>query len=263
MASAFFDSHDWYDAPAYYDIGFASGTNQEAEFLRGILQNFGPPNSRRILEPACGSGRLVEAMTQMGYQVAGFDRNAQMVAYSKTRLRHMRPKADIKAYDMAHFDYNRPFHLAHCLVSTFKYLLNEASAVAHLQCVSRALVQDGIYVLGFHLSNYQQTTRTRETWFGSDGPIHVVCNIQTWPADKQRRREQMRSRLSVRHGRKRQNLETNWLFRTYDAGQVRRLLAKVPDLQLVATYDFSYDLSAPRALDNSQLDCVLILRRRA
>ena len=56
--------------------------------------------------------------------------------------------------------------------------------------------------------------------------------------------------------------ETNWSFRTYDAAQVRRLLRSVPALEHVATFDFTYDTSAPRELDDEQLDLVLVLRKR-
>jgi hypothetical protein len=57
-------------------------------------------------------------------------------------------------------------------------------------------------------------------------------------------------------------LETSWDFRTYDARQVRRLLKTVPQLEHVATYDFSYRSDRPRRLDDRQLDVILILRRR-
>lgn len=263
MASSLFDSHDWYDTPAYYDIVFDGGTAQETQFLVDVLHKYGPAGGRRVLEPACGSGRLVEAMTARGYQVTGFDQNLEMVAYTQARMRTKRPTAKITTGDMANFAYDKPFALAHCLVSTFKYLLDEKSAVGHLQCMSGALAVGGVYVLGFHLSDYTQTTRMRERWFGSAGNTHVICNTQTWPPDKKTRLERVRSRLTVRQGRKRQALETNWPFRTYDAAQVRRMLAKVPTLELVDTYDFGYELSEPRALDDSQLDCVLILRRCA
>jgi hypothetical protein len=57
--------------------------------------------------------------------------------------------------------------------------------------------------------------------------------------------------------------ETRWQFRTYDAKQMRSLLKKVPELELVACYDFTYDIEAPRELDDSYSDVILILRRRA
>ena len=56
--------------------------------------------------------------------------------------------------------------------------------------------------------------------------------------------------------------ETHWDFRTYDAAQLRRLLNKVPSLEHVVTYDFTYDLARERELDDEQHDSLLVLRKR-
>jgi hypothetical protein len=55
--------------------------------------------------------------------------------------------------------------------------------------------------------------------------------------------------------------ETSWTFRTYDVAQLKRLLRSVPELEHVATFDFTYDIEAPTALDGGYLDNILVLRR--
>ena len=76
-----------------------------------------------------------------------------------------------------------------------------------------------------------------------------------------RRIERVRTRLTVEERGRLGRYETHWNFRTYDAAQVRRLLRAVPELDHVATYDFSYQGASPGALDGDRLDTVLILRR--
>ncbi|MEZ5976244.1 MAG: hypothetical protein R3E96_15810, partial [Planctomycetota bacterium] len=56
--------------------------------------------------------------------------------------------------------------------------------------------------------------------------------------------------------------ETHWQFRTYDATQVRRLLRKVPDLELVATHDVLYEIAEVLPFDDELCDALLILRKR-
>ena len=51
-------------------------------------------------------------------------------------------------------------------------------------------------------------------------------------------------------------------FRTYNPGQVRKLLRSVPALEHVATYDFRYDPDQPCEFGVDQEDTILILRRR-
>ena len=230
-------------------------------FLEVMLARYGPGRGRRVLEPACGSGRLLAEMARRDYRVTGFDLSREMLAFARERLALAGLRAKLKQARLEAFELPGRFELAHCLVSTFKYLLTEADAREHLRCVARALVPGGIYVLGFHLSEYDSPHKSRERWVAERDGAHVVCNIQGWPADRRKRVERVRSRLVVKERGEERRMETNWVFRTYDAAQVRRLLRSVPELDHIATFDFSYDASAERELSDDQLDCVLVLRR--
>jgi hypothetical protein len=147
-------------------------------------------------------------------------------------------------------------------VSSFKYLLTEDHARAHLERVAAALRPGGVYVLGFHLSEYDDHSISRERWVARRDDLEVVCNIQSWPADRRRRREKMRSRLVVERPGSVTRYETQWEFRTYSARQFRSLMAKVPELVHVDTYDFDYVPDRPRQLGVERLDQVVILQKR-
>lgn len=252
---------DWYETPRYYDIVFDQDTAKEADFLVEMLSRFDRVRGRRVLEPACGSGRLVAELASRGFEVTGFDASPAMLAYARKRLARRRLEARLVEARLEDFRLGRGrFDLAHCLVSTFKYLLDEESARAHLACTAKALKIGGIYVLGFHLTDYADRRRNRERWAVRRGGTEVVCNIQGWPADRQKRLERVRTRLVVQERGRELRSETTWKFRTYDARQVRRLLRSVPELEHVATFDFTYALSE-RNFSDEQLDSVLILRR--
>ncbi|MCR9143965.1 MAG: class I SAM-dependent methyltransferase [bacterium] len=293
---------DWYDTPLYYDIIFDADTGIEADFLEAACELYGPkpsgkskstskskPTPRRVLEPACGSGRLVLEMAARGWQVTGIDLSEAMLEYARGRLKkpaaatsHQRgetaarkprvssatlqKRVTLKQADMADFRVAGSFDLAHCLVSSFKYLASESAARSHLQSVARALKADGIYVLGLHLSEYEDRRTSRERWVGERDGVHVTCVIEGWPPEVRKRQERVRSRLTVREGdgsaAKILRNETNWSFRTYDDRQLQRLIRSVPELELVAVHDFSYRLDRLHTLDDEQLDTLLILRRR-
>ena len=259
--SARFKSADWYDTPQYYDIVFGVDTVIECDFLERMRDWYGQSRGKRVLEPACGSGRLVEEMARRGYAVTGFDRSEPMVQYARARLVCHGLRAPLHICELDEFDYRRSFDLAHCLVSTFKYLRSERSARSHLQCVASSLKRGGVYVLGFHLSQYGSVSKTRERWVAARDGTKVTCNSQFWPPVASRRAERARARLTIEERGRTRRMETNWLFRTYDAAQVRRLLRSVPVLEHVATYDFTYDVGKRRDLSDDQLDVVLILRR--
>ena len=257
-----FESIDWYDTPRYYDIVFDAGTVAECDFLESMKKSYGLSRGNRVLEPACGSGRLVAEMARRGYAVSAFDRNEHMLDFARRRLSSSGLRAKLHKLELDDFTLRGRFDLAHCLVSTFKYLLSEGSACKHLECTARALAVGGIYVLGFHLSEYGSTSKTRERWVETRENTTVTCNTQFWPPDTRRRIERVRTRLTVRENGSTARYETSWKFRTYNAGQVRRLLRSVPQLEHIATYDFTYRIDRPRELSDEQLDVVLVLRRR-
>ena len=257
-----YEEFDWYATPLYYDIVFEEDTELEGRFLESMLTLYGPRRGHRILEPACGTGRLVAEMARRGYSVTGFDMSDASLGFAAERLRAQGLRARLGTQRMESFRYSSRFDLVHCFVSTFKYLLTEKDSKSHLEAVARVLQPGGVYVLGFHLSDYEDTSVSRERWTGERNGTRVVCNIQSWPPDRRTRREKVRSRLVVERNGTTRRFQTTWPFRTYDAAQFRRLLRSVPDLELVANYDFTYDLRYQREFNDDQLDNVVILRKK-
>ncbi len=267
---------DWYDTPLYYDIVFDEGTPQEADFLEAAFYKHSLPDASarsssrrpRLLEPACGSGRLALEMARRGWRVAGFDGNPRMIAFAQQRLAAagLRPKPRLWEDWMQSFTLPEGvkggFDLAHCLVSTFKYLRTEKDAAECLRRVAAALRPGGLFLLGLHLTDYLSGREEHERWVAKREGVEVICNTHTWPADAKARVEELRTRLKVTDAGRTHVQETRWQFRTYNAAQLKSLLKKVPELELVIVHDFTYDFTAPRQLDDSYADVLLTLRRR-
>lgn len=261
-----FAALDWYETPLYYDIVFSGDDAREGHFLEQVLERHAAPRRsrarRRVLEPACGSGRMVLEMAARGCAVTGFDASEPMLAFARERLRSAGRRARLELARLEDFEVGSGFDLAHCLVNTFKYLLDEDAARAHLACVARALRPGGVYAIGIHLTQYEDRRANHERWRAQRAGVEVVCNIRGAPADRRTRLEQVRSRLCVVERGVVKRSQTQWSFRTYDLRQFRALVRAVPSLELAACYDFGYDIERPRALPDDQLDCVFVLRRR-
>ena len=258
-------NRDWYDTPLYYDIIFDADTAKEVDFMEAIMRRHSgvKRNGRwRVLEPACGTGRLALALAQRGHDVSGFDANANMLDYAHRRLSAKRRRAELWQDRLEDFRVpsRKRFDLAHCLVSTFKYVQDEEGAAAHLRHVAAALRQGGLYLLGIHLTDYACTYGDHERWKEERDGIRVVCNTRTWPADRKARQERLRTRLKITRDGKTWKQETKWTFRTYDGRQVRNLLKKVPELELAACYTFDYDPNETCEL-NSAYAPVLVLKK--
>lgn len=259
------ETADWYDTPLYYDIVFDADTAKEAAFLEAIAVKHGgvkPGKKLRLLEPACGSGRLVAEMVKRGHEVSGFDLNANMLDYARKRLTK-KQHATLWQDRLENFSLptKKRFEFAHCLVSTFKYVLDEVGAASHLKHAAAALEDGALYVLGVHLTDYSHDRAQHERWVASRDGIDVVCNTHTWPPDRKARTEDIRTRLRITREGSTWVQETRWQFRTYSVAEMERLLRKVPEFELVECYDFTYDIHEPRAFDDSYEDIVLVLRK--
>ena len=256
---------DWYSTPLYYDIIFDSDTKNEATFLEhvhALHSTLKPSANLAVLEPACGSARLMLELAQRGWKTYGFDLSPEMIEFSKQRMSAHPAKLWVDRMESFKVPAKKTFDLAHTLVSTFKYLLTEAEAEAHLQRVADVLKPGGVYVLGVHLTDYANTQEEHERWANERDGVTVVCNIHSWPADKKTRLEKVRSRLSITQGKEKKTQETTWYFRTYNARQMKALLKKEPRFELVACYDFTHEIENNRLLNDSYSDVVLVLRRQ-
>ncbi|MEZ5324126.1 MAG: class I SAM-dependent methyltransferase [Verrucomicrobiales bacterium] len=259
---------DWYDSPHYYDLIFDQDTAVEADFVEAAWEKHsaiqGLPKQLRILEPACGSGRMMKELASRGHRVTGFDRNEKMLKAARERFESANCRGTLERASLEEFSLKGKFDFAHCLVSTFKYILTEEGAVSHLQCVANHLRPGGIYLLGIHLTDYSRENCEHERWTGSNAGVHVVCNTRTWPPDRRTRLEKLRNRLRVRHDDdpKERLLETVWNCRTYSASEFFRTIAKVPALTPVAFYNFHHDIKRPLLQARRQLsnDVVFVLQ---
>jgi SAM-dependent methyltransferase len=255
----------WYDSPLYYDMVYADYTPKETRFIEGIMKKHGPKldGPMRVFEPACGSGRLLESLAARGHVVHGFDLNKHQVAFAKNRLKAKGLKGRVWRDRLQDFKVPKGacYDVAHCFVSTFKYIDSEAGAVSSLRRMAASLCPGGLLLLGLHLTDYKNTPPDHERWIGRKPGIRVVSDTWSAPADRKSRTEAMRTRMRITEKGKTRVEETLWDFRTYSPAELKALLAKVPSLRLVVCHDFHYDLTSTRKIDMAYSDVLLVLRK--
>ena len=79
--------------------------------------------------------------------------------------------------------------------------------------------------------------------------------------DRRKRRETLRFSLVVTNPKRRLRIVSEYPYRLYTATQFRRLLAKVPKLELCEVFDFWYEIDHPVPFDDELSDAVFVLRR--
>jgi SAM-dependent methyltransferase len=253
---------DWYAHPEYYEAIFGTDTEKELDFLLAINARHGTGGAQ-WLEPACGAGRLVAEAARRRLDIVGYDISQPMLDYARRRLKpSWRRRVQLfpsRMEDFAVRELKGRVDLAFNLVSTFRYLDSEAAARAHLQSTRRLLKPKGLYVLGFHLTDYRRAVVERERWVGHVGSDTVVCNTRESLPDRRRRRSAMRNRLRITGPDKDLLIQTEWFFRTYDMAQARRLFRSA-GLRVQGMYNFDYSLDSPEGPRSLRLDRIFLLQ---
>jgi SAM-dependent methyltransferase len=250
-----------YDYPKYYHVAFGSDWKAEFDFLRACFERFGRRPTRRVLEPACGTGRLLVKLAAAGYQAHGFDLNHKAVQYCNCRLRRNGLNETAFVADMSEFRLAGKFDAAFNMINSFRHLGSEAAAEGHLRCLAKSLRPGGIYVLGLDLTPRGPRRCVEESWSARRGNLMVNSRIQFLSLDRRRRQERARMLFDVHTPRLYLQLAEEALFRTYTARQLFRLLARVGEYELSTAYDFTYEIDRPIRIGPDTEDVVLVLRK--
>jgi SAM-dependent methyltransferase len=107
--------------------------------LAGFLEDH---SCRRILEVACGTGRLMAILEEKGYKVTGLDLSQEMLDIARTRC-----AGKLLRQDMRETRVEGAFDALLCLGRSFGYMLTDNDAYRALEGFNRALRDGGILIL--------------------------------------------------------------------------------------------------------------------
>ncbi len=148
---------------------------------------------RRILEPACGTGILLESLGKRGYQCVGYDLSEHMVDYSNSRLKQKGLGRTAKAVygDMKSRYFLRKFDAAIICINSLGYLTRNEDIAGHFKAIARSLVPGGLYLveIGCACEDIKNEKRPDESWTVERGAIklHLTWAPTRYDYDKRLR----------------------------------------------------------------------------
>jgi SAM-dependent methyltransferase len=255
-------SANWYDFPQYYDLAFQDETAREVSFFRAAFSHYARIPVRRVLEPACGSGRLVRAMAAEGYQVIGFDISRRALAYCRRRLKRHKLQATLFRADMRQFALRRPVDAAFNTFDSFRHLLTDKDALSHLNCMADAIRPGGLYIVGLHFFPPDAAEECLERWAARRAALRLTATLRVLRMDRRLRREWLRIVLTVRRGNSVVRIRHEFPLRIYTASEFLQLIRRSNKFELCEAFDFWYELEHPVEYSDSLVDTVVVLRRR-
>ena len=246
-----------YLSPALYDDAFNVGVAKIVSSIRRITREHCDGEVHRVLEPACGTGWLLEFLARKGFQVAGYDLSTAMVAFARRRLR--RYGGQVFRADMGAFEYRgKPFDAAVNLHSSFGHLLSGRAAASHLRATARVLRPGGVYLLGMWLLGRRERLGLIYNIEGRKGLRAVGTRVAL---DRGRRREAIE--IEYFRGRRRLLGVDSIQLRTYTESEMRDLLHRCEEFEWVASYEFDGEAYFPHEPNAGLGDALFVLKRRS
>ncbi len=254
---------NWYNLPTYYDVSFSHEMREELLFLQNIFNSHCKSDRPSLIEPACGTGRLIIPLARSGFDCSGFDLNEHALSYLKDKLTRNKLKANIFHGDMTNFKIKRnKYDAAYCTVDTFRHLLSEKQAVQHLLNISKSLRKNGIYILGLHLIPEQGVADKITRWTAKRGRLTVKTTMEMLKLDKMNRTETLKVILNTKTEYINEKYDSIYKLRTYTLRQFHKLLSSTNVFEIVNCYDHFYDLSKPIKLNARSDYGVFVLRKK-
>jgi SAM-dependent methyltransferase len=178
------------DDAELYDIAFDWDISAEADWLVERLE------ATTVLEPGCGSGRMLEALADRGCQVVGIDSSPRMVELARRRLG---TRGEVFEADMTHFDLGRVFDGAVCPINTLLHL-SPAELGRHLHAVARQLERRARYLVQVGLVAPGQEPFAGSHWEASRGETTLKIDWVDEKLDLLSGTSLQRSRIEVVSG---------------------------------------------------------------
>ena len=250
-----------YDYPRYYDLVYGSDWKAEVDFLRGVFDRHVRGSTKRLLEPACGTGRLMFRLEREGYQVDGIDLSQNAVTYCNQRLLRHGFRSSARVADMTDFTVKSKYCAAFNTINSFRHLEKHTQARDHLACMAKAIRRGGVYILGLHLCPRFGEPVEEESWIARRGHLCVQTSMWLVERNLRKRFERFHMRYDIWTPTDHKTLDDEFNFRTYTRQQFDTLVSEIPEFEIEAMYDFSYDLNRPIKVDGHSEDVVYILKR--
>jgi SAM-dependent methyltransferase len=220
-----------------YDFAFGWDVSEEVDWLVARLGRW----CRSVLEPGCGSGRIVEELAGRGLDVVGLDLSPAMVEAARRRLERAGVGAEIVVADMRDFDLGRLFDGAVCPINTLGHL-REAELQGHLDCMARHLRPGAAYLVQLpHYGREGGEVGHTDEWEECRGGVEVRVTWTTEAFDLDRMLERQRSRIEIVSGPRAGELIEEEHEMTFWTPEAWRALLETTPFAQTATYDGDLD----------------------
>ena len=160
-------------AEVYDSLMYDSDGEKWSAYICELLGKGGILPPARILETACGTGRITLPLVRAGYDVVALDTAEEMLQTAQDKLRENALSAHFVCADMRDFSMTKPVSAIVSACDGLNYLAEEGDALKFFALCAANLIPGGILL--FDISSYKKLTQTiGNNVFYDDGDV-VTC----------------------------------------------------------------------------------------
>ena len=222
-----------YDSPEIYDVAFGWDLELELGFVEECFRKHVADPVVRILEPACGTGRILAALASRGYELLGYDRSPEMVAFASAKLARL--GGQVMRGDMATFRPPGRYDAAINLVNSIGYLLEDDAVASHLARVGEALRPGGIYLVQLSYGGEPPEQASFGPWPNARAGLRTELTWRVAREDVAARRSYQECRIVARREQEQRVIEESHVLRYWTQEDFDRLVG-ASELELAAVY---------------------------
>lgn len=156
----------------FYDIEH----EQFSEDL-GMYHNFAELSGGKILELACGSGRVLLPLAQDGFAVTGVDTSAAMLALARTRLQEAGLNCTLVQQNISVLNLGQKFRLAFIALGSFGHIATRKAQQLTIAAVRAHLSPGGTFIIDIsnadarYMEDLGSHMLHQGTWHRDDGTL--------------------------------------------------------------------------------------------
>jgi SAM-dependent methyltransferase len=153
---------DYVDYAEYYDYDHGNG------FDVSFYLEYARSNPGRVLELACGTGRVLLPMARAGFETWGLDLSSSMLARCREKAHQLgvQSRVHLSQADMASFDLAvKDFSLIYVPVRSFMHLFSHQAQLQCLQCAHRHLTSQGQLIVDVYAPLFEAFVKSPDQGF--------------------------------------------------------------------------------------------------
>ncbi len=250
-----------YNHPEIYDIAFSWNLSEEIRFFKRVFETHVPFPVKHILEPACGTGRMLRALEGFGFQVTGYDVNPIMVQYAKDSIAADEKNARVMLAEMASAEIPGVFEAAVNSINSIGYLHSDDDIVSHLRTTGSSLREKGVYVLHLNFAHKGELP-DGDFWTLERGGIRVSTSWRILNEDRETKLSHQVCTFEVEQNGKIDRFEECHTLRLWLFSDLEKLAQRSGIFEVAAIYGEEFEELEDEEHLTEELENVYVILRK-